>query len=63
MEHYESWVKDGKMSKNEIWDKLIDLGVCEQALQLCTDLDGYSEDTLYNILYAHTGYRNFSQMQ
>lgn len=51
------------MTKDEIWSILEDLGVSEQTLQIVTDINGYSEDTLYAILYAFTGYRNFSQMK
>ena len=51
-----------EMTKDEIWDTLIDLGVCEQTLQIVTDINGYSKKTLLDILYAHTGLRNFEQM-
>lgn len=51
------------MSKEEMWDKLLDLGVCEQTLQIVTDINGYSEETLLDILYAHTGFRNFEQLE
>lgn len=52
-----------EMTKEEVWDKLIDLGVSEQTLQIVTDINGYSKETLLDVLYAHTGYRNFEQMQ
>ena len=52
-----------EMTKDEIWDKLIDLGVCEQTLQIVTDINGYSKETLLDVLYAYSGYRNFEQMQ
>ena len=44
-----------------MWDRLIELGVSEQTLQIVTSINGYQEDTLTNILYAHTGYRAFNQ--
>ena len=47
---------------NEMWDRLLSLGVCEQTLQIVTDINGYSEETLLDILYAATGYRNFEQL-
>lgn len=51
------------MDKNEMWDKLIELGVSEQTLQIVTDINGYSEETLLDILFAATGYRNFEQLE
>lgn len=50
------------MDKNEMWDRLLDMGVSEQTLQIVTDINGYSEETMLAILYAYTGYRNFEQM-
>lgn len=51
------------MQKAEMWDKLEDLGVSEQTIQIVTDINGYSEETLLDILYAYTGYRNFDQLE
>ena len=51
------------MDKNEMWDKLIELGVSEQTLQIVTDINGYSEETMLDILFAATGYRNFEQLE
>lgn len=51
------------MSKEQMWERLGELGVCEQTLQIVTDINGYSEETMLDILYAHTGYRNFEQME
>lgn len=51
------------MDKNEMWDKLLELGVSEQTLQIVTDINGYSEETLLDILFAATGYRNFEQLE
>ncbi len=51
------------MDKNEIWDELIHRGIAtEQELQLVTDINGYSEETLWSVLYARTSYRNFEQL-
>ena len=50
------------MSINDMWERLEELGVYEQTLQIVTDINGYSEDTMNDILYAFTGYRSFSQM-
>lgn len=51
------------MQKAEMWDKLEALGVSEQTIQIVTDINGYSEETLLDILYAYTGYRNFDQLE
>ena len=46
-----------------LWDALLEIGAEEQTLQVVTDINGYNEDTMYDILYALTGYRNFEQIQ
>lgn len=51
------------MDKNEMWERLLDLGVSEQTLQIVTDINGYSEETMLAILFAHTGFRNFEQLE
>ena len=51
------------MNKNEMWDYLIDLGVNEQTLQIITSINGFSEETMLDVLYAATGYRNFDQLE
>lgn len=48
---------------NEMWDKLLELGLTEQTLQIVTDINGYNEETMCDILYAYTGYRNFDQLE
>jgi hypothetical protein len=53
------------MSHNEIekaWDKLLELGVSEQTLQIVTSINGYNLETLDDVLYAHAGYRSFDQL-
>lgn len=44
------------------WDTLIDLGVTEQTLKIVTSINGYNMEAMTDILYAHTGYRNFEQL-
>lgn len=51
------------MDKNEMWSKLLNMGVSEQTLQVVTSINGYSEETMCDILYAVTGYRDFEQME
>lgn len=47
-----------------VWDYIIDNGIATQdELQLVTDINGYSVDTLNDVLYARTGYRNIDQIK
>lgn len=50
------------MSVDEMRDYLLDMGVSEQTLQVVTDINGYSEQTMCDILYAVSGYRDFDQI-
>lgn len=50
------------MTVQQMWEKLEELGVSKQTLQIVTDINGYSEGTMKDILYAHTGYRTFDQL-
>lgn len=50
------------MDKNEMWDRLEELGVSEETLRIVTDINGYSEETMLDILFSVTGYRNFDQL-
>lgn len=54
------------MSKEEerLWDKLESYGIATyDELCLVTSVAGMSEETLLDILYVRTGYRNFEQME
>ena len=52
------------MTKDEMWDRLVDEGIAtEEEINLVTDINGYTEEALLDILYARTGYRNFEQME
>lgn len=49
---------------DEVWDLLIKYGVATQdELELVTCINGYNIDTLNDIIYARTGYRNIEQLQ
>lgn len=50
------------MTITEMWEKLEELGVSEQTLQIVTDINGYNKEAMLDILQAHTGYRNFDQL-
>jgi hypothetical protein len=45
-----------------MWDKLEELGVTPQTLTIVTSINGYTRETLEDVLYAHTGYRSFEQL-
>lgn len=50
------------MSLEEYNNYLIEnLGVNEEVVNCITSIDGYNEDTLDNILYYYTGYRDLEQ--
>lgn len=50
------------MTVQQMWERLEELGVSEQTLQIVTDINGYNEKSMLDILYAHTGYRDFDQL-
>lgn len=52
----------GEPTLAEAWRILRDMGVSEQTLQIVTDINGYTLETLRDVLYAHTGYRDFDQL-
>ena len=52
------------MDFNEMWDYLIEnVGVSEETLQIVAAINGYSAETLWAVLYATTGYRDFDQLE
>ena len=51
------------MTVSEAWDLLIELGVSEQTLQIIASINGYNMTTMQDVLYAHTGYRTFEQLE
>ena len=45
------------------WDELVARSIATEAeLQLVTDINGYTKETLDAILFSRTGYRSFDQM-
>lgn len=50
------------MTKDQMWDALLAQGVPEQTLQIVTSINGYSTETMEDVLYAATGYRSFDQI-
>lgn len=50
------------MTVNEYEEYLIEnLGVKEEVINCITSINGYNEDTLDNVLYYYTGYRDLKQ--
>jgi len=49
--------------KEKIWDYLIETGIAtDEELKLVTCINGYSEKTLNDVIYARTGYRDLDQL-
>jgi hypothetical protein len=47
---------------NKLWDLLVNYELAsEETLQLITRLNGYSLETMENVLYALTGYHSYEQ--
>ena len=52
------------MTIDEMWDFLLDRDLAsEQTLQVVTAINGYSTESMQDILYAVTGYRHFEQYE
>lgn len=56
-------MKQQDMTLGKKWDKLLEIGVEEQTLQVVTAINGYNHETLEDILYCITGYRDFNELQ
>ena len=55
---------DELVNITEIWDYLINHGICtEDELKMITDINGYNVETLEDVIYARTGYRNLEQLK
>lgn len=47
---------------DEVWGLLIEYGVATpEELELVTDINGYSIDTMNDVIFARTSYRNIEQ--
>lgn len=50
------------MELNEYYDYLVNYGIAtEEEIDLVTAINGYNEETLDDILYVRTGYRDLEQ--
>ena len=52
----------GRMSVEEMWNKLLEMGISEQTLRIVTNINGYNDESMKDILYAEFGYRDFDQL-
>ena len=52
------------MDISTIWDIIVyEYGIAtEEELSLVTAIDGYNEDTLNNVIWVRTGYRDIEQL-
>lgn len=51
------------LTKDEMLDILRDYEiVSEETITVVVNINGYTEDTMLDILYATTGFRNFEQL-
>ena len=51
------------LNVNELWDQLLELELFTyEELQLLTNINGFSIETLNDAIYARYGYRDYDQM-
>lgn len=51
-------------NKEEMWDYLEDSMIAtKEELRLVANINGYTEESMKDILYAKTGYRSFDQLE
>ena len=52
-----------EITKDFLWDYLVEQGVAtEEELQLVTNINGFTVETLNDVIYARTGYRDYFQL-
>ena len=50
------------MDEAELYEAIIEAGIAtEEELRLVTSINGFSEQTLNDVLYVRTGYRSWEQ--
>lgn len=64
--HFLLWTMErgekNNMGIEDMWDELLSLDVCEQTLSYITKINGYSKETLQDVLYVHVGFRCFDDL-
>lgn len=49
---------------NTLYDKIVEYGIATEAeIDLVTDINGWNEETMNDIIYAKTGYRDIEQFE
>ena len=49
---------------NTLYDKIIEYGIATEAeINLVTDINGWNEEAMNDIIYARTGYRDIEQYE
>ena len=52
-----------ELTVNELWAELVNRGLfTDRELQLLTNINGFSVETLNDALYSRYGYRDYDQM-
>ena len=47
---------------DKLWDRIVNAGIAsEDTLRVITDINGYSVETLNDVIYAVSGLRNWKQ--
>ena len=52
------------MTIEDVWDYLVEYQIAtKEELTLITNINGYNEQSLNDVIYARTGYRDIEQLQ
>jgi hypothetical protein len=54
-------LKEIDMGIEQMWDTLTENGVSEDTLQIITNINGYSAETLNSVCYAKFGYHDVAE--
>lgn len=50
------------MDRYDVWNAIVEYGIAtEEELELVTAINGYNSDTLNDVIFVRTGYRNIKQ--
>lgn len=49
---------------NKLYDKIVEYGIATEAeINLVTDINGWNEEAMNDIIYCRTGYRSIEQYE
>jgi hypothetical protein len=52
------------LSIDYMWDRIVDLNIATQEeLELITSINGYNIESLNDVIYVRTGYRDIEQLE